>query len=124
MAKATTDKRKVTMRSVRLAPNGATITEEGVDYVPLSVVEAYAADARTRWQFVEIGTEPDAGPGGVDGDTDHEAHLKDLTGPALQAAHEAHVVNLIANGEYAPPPEDATPTVDITVKPEFAETEA
>lgn len=109
-----TDKRKVTMRSVRLDPNGVTITEECIDYVPLAVLEAYMADARSRWQFVEAGSEPDAGPGGVDGDTDASAHLKDITETGLQAAHEAHVEQLLAAGESLTDPVDAPSPVTMT----------
>jgi hypothetical protein len=63
------DKRRVTMRSVTLTADGATATQEAVDYVRPDHLEAYVADARTRWQFVEVSEEPDAGPGGYEGQT-------------------------------------------------------
>lgn len=68
-------KRRVTMRSVSLAPNGETVTTEKVDYVPddvrggANVLDAYVAKARELWQFVEVSDEPDAGPGGYHGQT-------------------------------------------------------
>jgi hypothetical protein len=37
--------------------------------------DAYVADARTRWQTVEVGDEPDAGPAGYDGATHIPATL-------------------------------------------------
>lgn len=63
------DKRKVTMRSIRLLPDGATATEEAVDYVGPAYLDAYVEDARTRWQCVDVSDTPDAGPGGYDGQT-------------------------------------------------------
>lgn len=63
------DKRKVTMRSVRLLPSGETATEEATDYVGPDYLDAYVADAQTRWQHVAVSDEPDAGPGGYDGAT-------------------------------------------------------
>jgi hypothetical protein len=111
---AQTDKRRVTMRSIRLAANGATITEECVDYVPSRILDAYVADARTRWQMVEVG-DFDHGPGGPDGDTDHTAHLKDLTEEGLAAAHEEHLSRLIEAGEPLLDPVDAPSPVVMTV---------
>jgi hypothetical protein len=63
------DKRKVTMRSVRLLPDGSTATEEATDYVRPDHLDVYVADAQTRWQLVQVSDEPDAGPGGYDGAT-------------------------------------------------------
>ena len=69
-------KRRVTMRSSGLSPDGATTLEyEATDYVRPDHLEAYVADARTRWQFVEVSEEPDAGPGGWGGATAVPAHL-------------------------------------------------
>lgn len=62
------ERRKVTMRSVTLAPDGTILNLEATDYIDISHVDDYAADARTRWQYVEIGSEPDDGPGGPDGE--------------------------------------------------------
>lgn len=72
-----TNKRKVVMRSVALDPaSGETLTYEAVDYVPLNMLDAYEADAKTRWQHVSVDRDtPDAGPGGVDGPTETPAHL-------------------------------------------------
>jgi hypothetical protein len=73
------DKRKVTMTSVFAGPvvDGVIATErqQAVDYVRPDHLEAFLADARTRWQQVEVSDEPDAGPGGYDGATHVPAHL-------------------------------------------------
>lgn len=77
MAKKTTDpritKRRVTMVNVvgRMDENGEAYTEthRAVDFVNPEFLDAYVADARTRWQHVEVSDEPDAGPGGYDGQT-------------------------------------------------------
>lgn len=111
-----TNKRRVTMRNVRLGADGQTIEEHAVDYVPLPILNDYVADARTRWQLVQVSDEPDAGPGGVDGDTDHEAHLKDLSDAALQAAHDDHIAQLVANGEPISDPADAPSAVVMSVE--------
>lgn len=63
------DKRRVTMRSVNLLADGSTATLEAVDYVRPDHLDAYVADAQTRWQYVEVSVEPDAGPGGYEGQT-------------------------------------------------------
>lgn len=69
-------KRRVTMRSITLAPDGETqLTHQAVDYVRPDHLDAYVADARTRWQAVEVSDEPDAGPGGYDGATHVPEHL-------------------------------------------------
>ena len=57
------EKRKVIMRNA-VAVTGGFQTHEAVDYVPVSDLDAYVADAQTRWQAVEIGTDHDPGPGG------------------------------------------------------------
>jgi hypothetical protein len=69
-------KRKVTMRSVSLDPqSGEQVEMVAVDYVPddvrdgVNVLEAYLVKARESWQHVTVGDEPDAGPGGYDGQT-------------------------------------------------------
>lgn len=67
-------KRKVTMTNV-FATAAGTQTQEAVDYVRPDLLDAYVTDARTRWQLVEVSDEPDAGPGGYDGDTTIPAAL-------------------------------------------------
>jgi hypothetical protein len=67
-------KRKVTMTSAvatgRVIDGRAEIvTHEATDYVRPDFLEAYVADARTRWQSVTVSDEPDAGPGGYEGET-------------------------------------------------------
>lgn len=88
-------KRRVTMRSVQLAPNGDSITTEKVDYVPddvrggANVLEAYVTKARELWQFVEVSDEPDAGPGGYDGQTHIPASVNHpLAGQTFPATSE------------------------------------
>lgn len=61
------EQRRVTMRSIRLLQNGQTATEEATDFVRVEHLDAYVADAQTRWQYVEVSDEPDAGPTGVEG---------------------------------------------------------
>jgi hypothetical protein len=74
------DKRRVTMTSFVV---GGVDTEgkpvvhkhEAVDYVRPDFLDAYVADAQTRWQNVTVSDEPDAGPGGYDGATHVPASL-------------------------------------------------
>lgn len=68
-------KRKVTMRSIVLGADGATLEHKVEDYVRPDHLDAYVTDARTKWQSVEVSEEPDAGPGGYDGATSVPAHL-------------------------------------------------
>ncbi len=63
------DKRKVTMRNASLDASGKSVTLEAVDYVRPDILEAYLADARSKWQFVDVAETPDAGPGGYEGQT-------------------------------------------------------
>lgn len=74
------DKRKVTMTTYVTVPQEdgkvRVETQEAVDYVRPDFLDAYVADARTRWQQVTVSDEPDAGPGGYDGDTIVPANLK------------------------------------------------
>ncbi len=67
-------KRRVTMRSIVLTPNGP-MEHEATDYVRPDHLEAYVADAKKRWQLVEVSDEPDAGPGGYEGQTFAPTHL-------------------------------------------------
>lgn len=49
---------KVIMRNTVLSPEGdVTYQHEAVDHVPVEQLDAYLADARTRWASVE--TEPE-----------------------------------------------------------------
>lgn len=68
-------KRAVTMRSTSLGPDGVTLELEAVDYVRPDHLDAYVADAQTRWQSVTVSEEPDAGPGGYEGQTFVPEHL-------------------------------------------------
>jgi hypothetical protein len=85
VAKQETDsritKRRVTCKSI--VPAGfdddgqpQVHVHEMVDYVRPDFLDAYVADARTRWQSVEVSDEPDAGPGGYDGDTVIPPHIE------------------------------------------------
>ncbi len=63
------DKRKVTMTTHVADAKGDVTKHQAVDYVRPDFLDAYLADARTRWQVVEVSDDPDAGPGGYDGST-------------------------------------------------------
>lgn len=66
---ASLDRRKITMKSKGLAPDGITdLLYEASDYVDIEHIDAYVADARRRWQAVIVGDEIDHGPGGEDGE--------------------------------------------------------
>ncbi len=74
-------KRRVTMTTI-VATGGlddqgrpAVQTHQATDYVRPDFLDAYLADARTRWQSVEVSDEPDAGPGGYEGRTVIPARL-------------------------------------------------
>lgn len=62
------DKRRVTMKSVSATPGGVA-EMVATDYVRPAHLDAYVAEARARWQSVEVSEEFDAGPGGYDGPT-------------------------------------------------------
>jgi hypothetical protein len=70
-------KYRVTMRNFTgFDPvSGQALSHEAVDHVPQEILDAYTADARTRWGFVEVSKEPDAGPAGYHGATYYPAHL-------------------------------------------------
>jgi hypothetical protein len=69
-------KRRVTMRAPGgFDAEGRPTVVEAVDYVRPDFLEVYVADARTRWAFVEVSDEPDAGPAGYHGRTTIPAHL-------------------------------------------------
>ena len=86
MAEQEVTKRKVTMRSVSLLPDGTTATMEATDYVRPDHLDAYVADDQTRWQQVEVSDEVDAGPGGYQGQT---AVPAGLGVPAAGVVYEA-----------------------------------
>jgi len=77
------DKRRVTMRNfvTTVGEDGVpqVHVHEAIDYVPPDILDAYVADARTRWQAVSVSEEPDAGPGGYEGDTNIPIHLDGRT---------------------------------------------
>lgn len=71
---ARVDKRRVTMVGFAFAGldddgQPAFMRHEAVDFVRPDILDAYLADARTRWQTVEVSDEPDAGPAGYEGAT-------------------------------------------------------
>lgn len=79
-------KRRVVMRSITLGADGAVHTHEATDYVRPDFLEQYVADAKTRWQYVEVSEEPDAGPLGYHGPTHIPAHLNHpLAGQTFEA---------------------------------------
>lgn len=62
---------------------------EAKDYVRPDFLDAYVADAKTRWDRVEVSEQPDAGPAGYDGQT----HIPDalshpLAGQTFKATKE------------------------------------
>jgi hypothetical protein len=73
-------KRRVTMTSFFVtgvdADNQPIVEKhEAVDYVRPDHLDAYVADAQTKWQAVKVSDEPDAGPGGYEGQTTVPSHL-------------------------------------------------
>lgn len=56
------------MTSVALSDNGVLLTHEATDFVDLDHIDAYVADAKTRWQSVHVADEIDHGPAGEEGD--------------------------------------------------------
>jgi len=56
------EKRRVTMTNTVAVPGGVA-SHVATDYVPVEQLDAYVADAKTRWQLVEVGDEHDGGPG-------------------------------------------------------------
>lgn len=88
------DKRRVTMTAVASSAgeDGKPVirTYQAVDYVRPDFLDAYVAEARTRWQNVEVSDEPDAGPAGYHGETHIPAGLEhDLAGETLAATKES-----------------------------------
>lgn len=87
-------KRRVTMTSVVAVGtdedgNVQLQRHEAVDFVRPDFLDAYIADARTRWQVVEVSAEPDAGPGGYHGETAVPAGLDHpLAGQVFAATTE------------------------------------
>lgn len=88
-------KRRVTMRSAFLLPDpdkdGKPQVQmtQAVDYVRPDFLDAYVADARTRWQEVSVSDEPDAGPAGYHGATAVPEGLNHpLAGQVFEATEE------------------------------------
>lgn len=84
------DKRRVTMttHSADTDADGNPVvkTMQVVDYVRPDFLDAYVADARTRWQHVDVSDEPDAGPGGYHGATHVPGNLDhELAGQTFEA---------------------------------------
>lgn len=88
------DKRRVTMTNFGVAgvdDNGDPVIArtQVEDYVRPDFLDAYLADARTRWQQVEVSDEPDAGPAGYDGATHVPATLNHpLAGQTFAATEQ------------------------------------
>lgn len=73
-------KRRVTMVNVVFAgvdSDGQEVfhRHEVNDYVRPDHLDAYVSDAQKNWPSVTVSDEPDAGPGGYDGQTAVPAHL-------------------------------------------------
>lgn len=101
------DKRRVTMTSVVIQgrdSDGKPVlaTHEATDYVRPDILEAYVADARTKWQNVEVSEEPDAGPLGYHGPTHVPEHLDHplagSTFPATPGSDAERVLTQAAEG--------------------------
>jgi hypothetical protein len=74
------DKRRVTMTNFGVggvdSDGKPVVTKiEKVDYVRPDILDAYVENARTAWQNITVSDEPDAGPGGYDGETHVPAEL-------------------------------------------------
>lgn len=87
------DKRRVTMTTfvATAGEDGKPVVEthQAIDYVRPDFLDAYVADARTRWQNVEVSDEPDAGPAGYHGETHVPAGLEhELAGQTFAATQE------------------------------------
>lgn len=89
------DKRCVTMTNwipVPPAEEGDTPTfrvHQVKDYVRPDLLDAYVADAETRWQDVKVSKDPDAGPAGYHGQTFVPANLEHpLAGQVFAATQE------------------------------------
>lgn len=87
------DKRRVTMTNWITIPdddgNPQTFPQIATDYVRPDFLDAYVADARTRWASVVVSDEPDAGPAGYHGQTHIPAHLDhELAGQTFAATTE------------------------------------
>jgi hypothetical protein len=63
------DRRRVTMTNAVATANGVEI-HQAEDFVDITHIDAYVADAKTRWQAVTVGDEPDDGPAGAAGSYD------------------------------------------------------
>ena len=105
------DKRKVTMRNVRLLANGDIADEEAVDYVRPDHLDAYVENARQRWQHVSVGDTPDAGPGGYEGTTSVPADLSVPDAGVVYPATGARALEEAGNPEQIEPTE---PTMLLT----------
>jgi hypothetical protein len=70
-------KYKVTMTNVVAAGPNQVHTHQAEDYVPEDILDAYVADARLRWQNVDVDYDAghNPGPGGDDGATHYPAHI-------------------------------------------------
>lgn len=83
-------KRRVTMTNgiAKIDANGDPYVETHVatDYVNPELLDAYVADAQTRWMSVVVSDEPDAGPGGYDGATHVPAGLDHPEAGTVRAA--------------------------------------
>lgn len=88
----TITKRRVTMTTYVTHPtdDGVEVQKsEAVDYVRPDFLDAYVADAQTKWQHVVVSDEPDAGPGGYEGETNIPGHLNHPQAGANFPATEA-----------------------------------
>lgn len=68
-------KHRVDMYQVMLDAKNDPVLVKATDYPTPDMLDAYVADARTKYPRVEVSEEPDAGPGGYHGQTHYPSHL-------------------------------------------------
>lgn len=75
------EKRHVRLQNTQVVgydENGRAMLADHVvdDYVPVTILDAYLEDARTRWQFADVVADAhDPGPAGDDGFTHYPHHI-------------------------------------------------
>jgi hypothetical protein len=102
--------------------DGNPLWHQAVDYVHDAHLAAYVADARTRWAYVGVSDEPDAGPGGYHGAYTLPAHLDhpdagQYRPPTPGSEAERLLLEALANPSEAEPP---PPDLDFTPDPNAA----
>lgn len=60
MAETPSERWLVTMINAFALPDGGVATHKATDHVATADLDAYVADARTRWQSVTVADQPDS----------------------------------------------------------------